>query len=44
MDFKESQFATIPVTFFADANGIIQKIQRGRFKSADEIREVLYSL
>lgn len=36
--------AIIPMTFFVDGNGIIQKVQRGRFNSADEITEILNSL
>jgi peroxiredoxin len=49
MDFKgEAMYAyslnSIPATFFIDADGIIRKVQIGRFDSADELREILNSL
>jgi peroxiredoxin/ribosomal protein L40E len=33
-----------PKTFFIDANGVIREIQRGSFRDADEIREILDSM
>ncbi|HJX03805.1 MAG TPA: redoxin domain-containing protein, partial [Dehalococcoidia bacterium] len=36
--------SSIPMTFFIDEDGIIQKVKRGKFNSPDEIREILNSL
>jgi len=49
MDFKgEAMYAyglrSIPMTFFIDADGIIRRIQTGRFENADELREIINSL
>jgi len=34
---------SIPMTFFIDGNGIITRVQLGRFDSADEFKEILES-
>jgi thiol-disulfide isomerase/thioredoxin len=38
------QISRIPRTFFIDTNGIIRKIEMGRFDNYDQIKEALNSL
>jgi peroxiredoxin len=42
--YKKYGVMTAPKTFFIDTNGIIRQVQRGPFKNAAEITEILDSL
>ena len=41
---EEYEITSIPRTFFIDSNGIIRKIEMGRFDNQDQIKEALNSL
>ncbi len=41
---EEYEITSIPRTFFIDTNGVIRKIEMGRFDNQDQIKEALNSL